>query len=239
MGSELISSDGVALYELIKNAFDAGSHKGVRIEVIVRLPGLSRSLRTQVEDAATGAPGEIMPSLADLRENLAARVDENAPDGIELAEKLRQGRSFAAIRDLVRQANTITIADRGHGMSLAQLNDVYLTIGTRFRLKERERQPRDRQDPILGEKGLGRLAVMRLGEVVNIRTTRAGETHWNLLNIDWSYFSHDSDALIDSIRVAPEEGMVKDDPSVQGTWIEVSDLNAEWDSIRTQRVSRA
>ena len=32
LGGELISSDGVALYELIKNAFDAGSTEGVHIE---------------------------------------------------------------------------------------------------------------------------------------------------------------------------------------------------------------
>lgn len=37
LGAELISSDGVAFYELIKNAFDAGSPR-VDIDVIVRRP---------------------------------------------------------------------------------------------------------------------------------------------------------------------------------------------------------
>ena len=37
LGAELISSDAVALLELIKNAFDAGSQR-VTIEVVVRIP---------------------------------------------------------------------------------------------------------------------------------------------------------------------------------------------------------
>ena len=37
LGAELISSDGIDFYELIKNAFDAGS-KRVEIRVVVRIP---------------------------------------------------------------------------------------------------------------------------------------------------------------------------------------------------------
>ena len=36
LGAELISSDGIAFYELIKNAFDAGSRR-VDVDVYVRL----------------------------------------------------------------------------------------------------------------------------------------------------------------------------------------------------------
>src|SRR4051794_36898836 len=37
LGGELISSDGIAFYELIKNAVDAGSDK-VFVDVVIRLP---------------------------------------------------------------------------------------------------------------------------------------------------------------------------------------------------------
>ena len=37
LGAELISSDAVAFYELIKNSFDAGSEK-VAIRILVRVP---------------------------------------------------------------------------------------------------------------------------------------------------------------------------------------------------------
>ena len=37
LGSELISSDGIALYELIKNSYDAGSPM-VRVTVMAALP---------------------------------------------------------------------------------------------------------------------------------------------------------------------------------------------------------
>ena len=39
LGSELISSDSIAFYELIKNGFDAGSSR-VEIEFLIRIPGV-------------------------------------------------------------------------------------------------------------------------------------------------------------------------------------------------------
>ena len=49
LGAELISSDGVAFYELIKNGLDAGS-RTVRIDVVITLPQPTyRNVRNQVD----------------------------------------------------------------------------------------------------------------------------------------------------------------------------------------------
>ena len=70
-------------------------------------------------------------------------------------------------------------------MSRADLDQVYLTIGTRHRLEERKAQQdftegeANKRRPILGEKGLGRLSVMRLSyslatQTRNFDATRTG-----------------------------------------------------------------
>jgi len=130
-------------------------------------------------------------------------------------------------------------------MSLDDLNDVYLTIGTRSRLIEREEQ-RDRLirganessfRPILGEKGLGRLSTMRLGWCLHVETSKKGEPNWNILTIDWRNFTRDTDDFIEAIPVSPSIGQTKNDPSVSGTRIVISALTSRWDKRKLEDVA--
>jgi len=54
------------------------------------------------------------------------------------------------------------------------------------------------------------------------------EARWNLLEIDWSRFSHDSDELLDEIAVEPHAGEAKIDRKEQGTTITIAALNSRW-----------
>jgi signal transduction histidine kinase len=228
LGAELISSDAVALYELIKNAFDAGSKRGVTIQVIVRLPTWPGEFPRRFDDLEASASAQ---KLEQLRKDLIQQVDTTSPGAEEVAEAITDARNIRQLREAAEKANEIAISDTGHGMSEDDLNEVYLTIGTRHRLEQKQNQKaikhRDGQ-PILGEKGLGRLSVMRLGQRVQVQTTKAGEKHWNVLEIDWSRFSHDSNELLSEISVEPAEGEKKSDSSEQGTTITVSALNSKW-----------
>ena len=93
------------------------------------------------------------------------------------------------IRAVLDEANSIEVEDSGSGMSLSDLRDIYLTIGTRSRLNDRERAAGDRT--FLGEKGLGAV-FMRLGWKLRVTTATRIDTRWNVLEIDWRRFSHDS-----------------------------------------------
>src|SRR5271163_584467 len=121
-------------------------------------------------------------------------------------------------------------------MSRQQLQTVYLTIGTHSRLAQRESGDSDR--PILGEKGIGRLSAMRLGMRLRVRTGKAGERKWNVLNIDWKAFSKDADDLVDDVPVQPEDGTEKEDPAESGTSIRISDLNDEWSLQKLKEIAR-
>jgi signal transduction histidine kinase len=230
LGGELISSDAVALYELIKNAFDAGSKSGVVIDVTVRLKQWPGELWEQMEALLKGEGG----SVSGFRDSLLADLDHAAPEADEWIERIREAKTPKKLADIALAANSITVRDSGHGMSDADLDQVYLTIGTRYRREERESQiksnPRQLEKyPVLGEKGLGRLSAMRLGRQLHVETTKTGEANWNVLDIDWSRFSHDSDELLESIPIAPKTGAVKKESKTQGTKISISGLNSRWE----------
>ena len=57
LGSELISSDAIAFYELIKNAFDAQS-KRVKIRAIIRIPHDAALART-IPEGSKMAPRTV------------------------------------------------------------------------------------------------------------------------------------------------------------------------------------
>lgn len=241
LGAELISSDAVALYELIKNAFDASSLKGVQVSVTVRLPSWPGDWLTQIARLPSEPPRDAanretyLDELENLKRALLDALDATAPGVETCAAEITAAQNSANLRAAVEAANEIVIRDSGHGMSKADLNDVYLTIGTRYRRKEREaitQSGRESERPILGEKGLGRLAVMRLGQRVRIETTQAHESHWNVLEIDWSRFSHDSDELVGDVQIEPQSGPAKEARDVHGTVIIVRALNANWTKQR-------
>ncbi len=81
----------------------------------------------------------------------------------------------------------ITVRDNGRGMSLETIRDVWLVPGDDHREKDRQqdrRSPRYHRLP-LGEKGVGRFAVHKLGGRVRM-TTRAPDCRECFVSIDWS-----------------------------------------------------
>jgi hypothetical protein len=74
--------------------------------------------------------------------------------------------------------NVIIVEDRGHGMSRDDLNNKFLFAGRRRRRAEPEangRSPNGR--PLMGRKGLGKLAGFGVAKLVEVVSRRHGETH--------------------------------------------------------------
>ena len=122
--------------------------------------------------------------------------------------------------------------DCGHGMTEQELEDVFLTIGTRSRRGEKVDEQGDFVDPgrtVLGDKGVGRLSAMRLGDHMVVTTSRSGEAYQNVLAIDWRRFSHESIEMIENIDIRPLRGERKENPSDRGTTILIRNLRGDWD----------
>lgn len=237
LGAELISSDAIAFYELIKNAFDANSPK-VEVRIVVRLSSTAiDNYKAEIIKQKLNDESEIPQNV---KLNLISQIDREATEAAQLVTSLHSLRLVKEFDKAVKEANYIQIKDKGEGMSMSELEDVYLTIGTRSRRKARleaETSTTTRKRPILGEKGLGRLSVMRLGDGLRIETTKKNEQYYNVLEIDWTLFSHDSDLFIENIQIQPIIGSPKNDASVSGTTIKIYDLHSNWTKQKLEDVA--
>ncbi len=85
------------------------------------------------------------------------------------------------------ERGTITIIDSGSGMSHETLSTVWLEIGTSNKKEKKEsadnRSPKYKRIP-LGEKGIGRLGVHRLGREIELITSANGKTE-NRFFVNW------------------------------------------------------
>ncbi|MBA4372846.1 MAG: hypothetical protein C0402_08265 [Thermodesulfovibrio sp.] len=243
LGAELISSDAIAFYELIKNAFDADS-PDVRISVIERIP---YSKYRELKALMTNRESNL--SIQEAKENIISAIAPGSPKLERLQDKIEAAKSWDNLQRALDSANYIRIQDCGEGMSLKDLQDVYLTIGTRSRYLKRqklrteylsnaEESIEESIKPVLGEKGVGRLSVMRLGDRLRVRTKKAGEKYWNFLEIDWSRFSHESDLFVEDISVAPwKDDKKANDADSSGTVITVSALKSRWSTDKLREIS--
>lgn len=236
LGAELISSDGIALYELIKNGIDAGSRR-VRIDVEV---ALTRTAYEALDEEMATHPGGLVAAREAVLEAAFLDTTETAA----LAGRLAEARDVAGLRRAFRawyvDRNLIRVSDTGHGMSVEDLRQVYLTVGTRSRLREKERMAENGGGtPPLGEKGVGRLSTMRLGDHLVVRTSNAGQERLNELVIDWTRFDHASDALLDEIELEAREAARKPDPGTSGTEVVIGGLKADWSAAKLQAIAGA
>ncbi len=144
LGDQLIRDAGLAVFELVKNAYDADAS---RCEVI----------------------------LADIDDQKSARI---------------------------------IVEDDGSGMDYDTVVGTWLEPGTDYRATQRSaarRSPKYKRLP-LGEKGVGRFAVHKLGRNIELITRQKGEDEV-VVTIDWSDFEKKrylSDVAVDVRVRAPE-----------------------------------
>lgn len=89
----------------------------------------------------------------------------------------------------------ICIQDDGIGMSLFDIRYKWMVIGTNSkRIQKISPIPYCRK--VVGEKGVGRFAVEKLGSKVRIETTQRGTSRRIVLELDWSKYDEISDRQI-------------------------------------------
>lgn len=244
LGSELISSDIIAFYELIKNAFDAGSRTGA--DVYFRI-ALRRNEYLRIREHAralakeNASKSERKAQLAGLVERVATKLDVTAGENIvsRFKEAILESED---LNDFIRRLdkcydvhNYIEISDTGSGMSMTEISKNFLTLGTPARKREVERvlSQGGTKSPFLGEKGIGRLSAMRLGDRLRLKTARAEDTHFNVLKIDWRMFE-DLDAMIEDVKIEPRKDEPKKPDTWHGTKLRVDGLLEDWTERRVR-----
>lgn len=179
LGRELITDDDVAIFELVKNAFDAGARQ------------------------------------------VTLRFD----------------------------ADAITVADDGRGMSRGDLEEKWLFVA--YSEKRRGRHPGqdDYRDhaadhrQYAGSKGIGRFSADRLGATLTLQTRKRGESRGPVhrLDVNWAQFDQDDTRQFEQVRVQyrATPGFVVPDgvPAPRhGTVLRIGDLAKAWDRKALQRL---
>ncbi len=134
---------------------------------------------------------------------------------------------------------TIRVLDDGNGMNLDTVLKGWLEIATTNKARKPKEKPRLSpiyKRPILGEKGLGRLSVHKLGMVTEIISRGRGSDREVKLKLDWTQFE-DPEKLLEDIPVevsegAPEvfTGIDSEGNPNHGTSIKVTRLKRTWTS---------
>lgn len=148
--------------------------------------------------------------------------------------------------DLDSDNPSILVEDNGFGMSIEDLRDGWLQIGTPSkRGQNRVRTPKPLNRLPLGEKGVGRLAVFRLGNRLELNTRKEGQPEFSLI-MDISHIvdeSADTESAVEDVRVRisplSSPHYYKGDSS-SGTRIKISKLrdDLEWNKREIRSLKR-
>lgn len=231
LGSELISSDIIAFYELIKNAIDAGSKSGATIQFnIVLRKNAFLSLNDKLLNEDYSNLDTLKSSIYEqLNQNAEAKIREHANSAIQKASTKDE---LMSALQFVYDLNSIEVVDEGSGMTSQELQDNFLVIGTSSRKKEVDKAVIEGGDsPYLGEKGIGRLSAMRLGSKLKVVTKAKSDKTANILEVDWDSFNNpeklisDIDAKI--ISSDNDEGI-----TCSGTRLIIKGLSEDWTKRR-------
>jgi histidine kinase/DNA gyrase B/HSP90-like ATPase len=228
-GAELITSDEVALNELIKNAFDA---KSKRVRIDINAPADAHTLLSVAEDLEqqtlplVAAKERVSQALAlglpaKARQDLMNELFHGTPDAIEVSRRLRA----------VHESHFwIEVTDTGVGMSREQLQTEFLTIGTPNKWLQKQ-QVQD--SSLLGEKGIGRLSMMRLARHAFVTSKREHDAAWHQIQFHWKLFD-DATKSLEEIPI-PIVRLRNSAPARDsGTTIRLFELGSVWNSEKVE-----
>lgn len=142
-----------------------------------------------------------------------------------------------------KKISEVVITDNGHGMARSTLLESWLELGTISKVTKpkKKRYSEELHRPYLGEKGLGRLAIHKIGQMTEITTRRKNAKYETSLFLDWSQFK-DLKKFLDQVEVEWEENtptvFVKDNKDFpKGTRIKITELHRDWtrDMVRDMR----
>jgi len=140
------------------------------------------------------------------------------------------------IDSTLKNSSFISISDKGHGMSRADIEKGWLTISYSEKrgFKEEKKTTETFGRAYQGDKGLGRLSAMKLGHIVRITTKKKGYEPV-CVEIDWRDFYEGQDVTEVPIKEIPVQ-MDK-----IGTTIEILELfdKDRWSGIRAAQKVKA
>ncbi|KIC03776.1 hypothetical protein OA88_01350 [Flavobacterium sp. JRM] len=148
----------------------------------------------------------------------------------------------------------IIIEDNGHGMDSETITDVWLELGSDYKVNKAKQLKlkitNEKQRMPIGEKGIGRLGVHKLGNEIELISKKINKNEVHV-KINWGDFDeHENDIdeegnrikkYIEDIEIsvieksAPNHFIKKD---AHGTFISISNLKSNWNKAKIRDVQR-
>jgi signal transduction histidine kinase len=171
----------------------------------------------------------------DILRRLGEELNPNPEQGIiELVRNAYDADALSCVVELVETASlggTVRVEDDGNGMDRESIADGWLVLGRSAKGGNRLTSLGRLQ---VGDKGLGRLAALRLGSRADLRTRPQAEPGLELaVTLDWKRF--DDSETIDNVVV--DVGECETEES-HGTSIQVSDLHHRLGRREVRRLAR-
>ncbi|XQA74191.1 sensor histidine kinase [Xanthomonas sacchari] len=225
LGRELITSDEIAINELLKNSFDAGSPT-VKVRLVCPVPSsLLQRLAQQVRNSTGSLPQHLKDVIEQLK--IAAQQREAAAATTahfdQVLARLGHARTALDAARLLEEMNFIEVQDTGCGIAEDKILPVFLTVGTDFKVGS---TPPANIDEYLGNKGIGRLAMMRLGERAHVETWVTNASRASAVEFDWRLFDN---AKLQIADVPVEVHRIpRPSEATAGTIVRIFALRSDW-----------
>ncbi|WP_120338718.1 sensor histidine kinase [Cryobacterium soli] len=170
--------------------------------------------------------------LSRLGEELNPNIDQGI---LELVKNAYDADALECTVSLIRDENNlprITVSDDGEGMNSADIVDGWLVLGsskkTTGQVTALGRRP-------AGNKGLGRLAALRLGRQAHMTSRPSSSNSRFEVHFDWDAF--DRASTVDETTVVVAENT--DHTDFRGTLIEIGDLRKPIGRVEVKRLVRS
>jgi len=119
-------------------------------------------------------------------------------------------------------AKWIEIADDGVGMSIDDMNEKYLRVGYRRR-EDADGRMTAKGRPVMGRKGLGKLSLFSIADIIEVHSTKDGEAHGLRMTVEGIHASvRDQERFYSPQALNPEEVSV-----AKGTRIVLKDIKRQ------------
>jgi signal transduction histidine kinase len=135
--------------------------------------------------------------------------------------------------DVDKVGGSIRIVDDGTGMNASDLVNGWLVLGKSGKQAERVTKSGRR---VVGNKGLGRLAALRLGQIATVETKTQKASKRLKLRLDWDAF--DNAQVVELVPLQIEQIAVKDKNS-HGTTVLIEKLRTTLTHAEVRRLARS
>lgn len=138
-------------------------------------------------------------------------------------------------------SSSIIIEDDGYGMSFEDIRDKWMVIGTSSK-RSNPYSPEPYCRKCVGEKGIGRFAVDKLGDQVSIITKKKEADSWLKVDINWEdYYNemHNSSKLVLFTDIENSYSYIGAvDKNLSGTKLIISSIREPWTKKEIEHLMR-